>query len=1253
MTTITNMPPITIENEDEDLRCPICNHFFTQLNKPYLLPCNHNLCISCINSIKAKKMFSCPFCRNKFDEKHVFHVNFSFLNLLIKILKHKTIFCKICKKLYPFYEHHTICDTSNFIEADQIFDEIKELVSDCSQFMKSVDKNISILNSVEEVSSYCNNSFDVIKDHLQNLIDEKVNFIKSELNLRVGDIISNLQKNSDYEKNSVNEMISLFFKEILEFMNLSINLNLINEDEYFYLKTKAINALENLNKSEIKNEDITINKYNKSQIFNYGSNISYNNNSRSTSQEPCVRNIKNSHIKKVLEEASIKKNYSKISLNKCSSIMVDKEKEKDENKSKSTNFNVNNSIFGNYSTNIINKTNSNNFLDLKTYTITDCKSPRLNENRNIYFKTIENDKRTDILDINSNNNHNQDNNNKNILKHKNNDNSDSSLNNVEFNFKNTFNSIKVNVKKESSNKNDLDTNLKEEIQNLNTCEDYNDVSIDESRPSANYITVSEKIIEKNFNLKDKIAEIKKTEEYFDSKETKEYVLSSRMYDYNKDFIKESMSLDFSNSNKNKIKNDDNIVNKSNNNVSTDTFNKIQKVSDNKIVFRSSNNMNNKIQQIKNTNTKISNVSSATNLSYRTGNENEKPSHERNKIKLNLNSIVQDLIPDIFSNDNNEARKIVVRSKKFKTNNNAPYLINMGNSNSVNLNLNLNIPHLVNEYTDQKVNLKSKLENSISVSDNKLNNRDIKEIKDNKEISKIHNNTEKQVKSIPKVPNQSLNIVKGDFSDDDVIDWDLNVENSYSRSNLNSSLKREDTNNENRKLQYRNSDNQIKEEFYESYSEKDLSINDVDVNENKYESKTNDTKILDLTNYEERRSKISYDEAFNKILSIFNRIKTLLGSYKKETGDLDISINNFKNNFHKILSLYKPNIEKHLNDVFINNLNFSLEKPNKDHVKSKKVLCNFTDKTKKVWIFDILKFKSEMKELSFLKFKFSEGMGLECNEDGSILFFTGGISTGIQKESDSIFSVFSNNTYTNKQFHFQDDKDDRFSCMFMIFYWESTKIEMQKMPHRKAFHSSLFYNNKLFIIGGNNSNYVSSKECSCYNWNDKKWELLPNLHQPRSSCSLAIYNNSILYVFRGFYTEKNKLLDSIEWLNINNMSGNPSWNIFIPEDLGLCWVGSCCSSALTISEDKIMIFGGSNTNRFNDSESYNKTTYVFNPITKSVFRSNDLYKSACFTNQPTFKKSSNSIIAIDYRNESSKMFGIHSFCFDSKKWKFIN
>ena len=65
--------------------------------------------------------------------------------------------------------------------------------------------------------------------------------------------------------------------------------------------------------------------------------------------------------------------------------MVDKEKEKDENKSKSTNFNVNNSIFGNYSTNIISKTNSNNFLDLKTYTITDCKSPRQNENRNIYF----------------------------------------------------------------------------------------------------------------------------------------------------------------------------------------------------------------------------------------------------------------------------------------------------------------------------------------------------------------------------------------------------------------------------------------------------------------------------------------------------------------------------------------------------------------------------------------------------------------------------------------------------------------------------------------------------------------------------------------------------------------------------------------------------------------------------------------------------------------------------------------------------
>ena len=42
------------KQEDEDLRCPICNYYFSQVTKPYLLPCNHNLCYECIELITQK-----------------------------------------------------------------------------------------------------------------------------------------------------------------------------------------------------------------------------------------------------------------------------------------------------------------------------------------------------------------------------------------------------------------------------------------------------------------------------------------------------------------------------------------------------------------------------------------------------------------------------------------------------------------------------------------------------------------------------------------------------------------------------------------------------------------------------------------------------------------------------------------------------------------------------------------------------------------------------------------------------------------------------------------------------------------------------------------------------------------------------------------------------------------------------------------------------------------------------------------------
>ena len=84
------------KQEDEDLRCPICNYYYSSITKPYLLPCNHNLCSLCIDKIINKKMLYCPLCRKTFslEDREKFQVKFKFLYLLIKKLKTKLIYFK-------------------------------------------------------------------------------------------------------------------------------------------------------------------------------------------------------------------------------------------------------------------------------------------------------------------------------------------------------------------------------------------------------------------------------------------------------------------------------------------------------------------------------------------------------------------------------------------------------------------------------------------------------------------------------------------------------------------------------------------------------------------------------------------------------------------------------------------------------------------------------------------------------------------------------------------------------------------------------------------------------------------------------------------------------------------------------------------------------------------------------------------------------------------------------------------------------
>ena len=178
------------KQEDEDLRCPICNYYFSQVTKPYLLPCNHNLCYQCIELITNKNMFDCPLCRKPFGAKgkNNFKVNTSLLNLIVKILKTKIIYCTKCNKIFHWTEHYSVCPESGFKETDEILDELKQLVNSCIDLIKKID-NIEKMKenkSNEILNKILSNQFEIEKKfnfQSQKTIDD---FYKSipELNLR-------------------------------------------------------------------------------------------------------------------------------------------------------------------------------------------------------------------------------------------------------------------------------------------------------------------------------------------------------------------------------------------------------------------------------------------------------------------------------------------------------------------------------------------------------------------------------------------------------------------------------------------------------------------------------------------------------------------------------------------------------------------------------------------------------------------------------------------------------------------------------------------------------------------------------------------------------------------------------------------------------------------------------------------------------------------------------------------------------------
>ena len=376
-----------------------------------------------------------------------------------------------------------------------------------------------------------------------------------------------------------------------------------------------------------------------------------------------------------------------------------------------------------------------------------------------------------------------------------------------------------------------------------------------------------------------------------------------------------------------------------------------------------------------------------------------------------------------------------------------------------------------------------------------------------------------------------------------------------------------------------------------------------------EERENENKIGDSKNEElEKKYKNNVIKKTGILFKEFNKIKEVINNLKEYNSIINYIFEyinkNIENNFFLLNNILKSNYNSLLNNILVN------YNPNK-----RQYIISIIDNTKQIILFDVISKENKYINLSkYLKEKnnLNNSMCIEFN-DINLIFISGGHEYSKDENSD----------------------------IFIIINLTKEEIELEsKLPMKKSFHSNIYLDKKLYIIGGIEKNKKCSSNCFYYDVNDKKWVNLPKLNKSRKNCSLCVQNKSILYVFRG--SDDNNDLDSIEYLDLNCI--NNSWIIFKPIDYGYTWFPGKNSLVINYSENKILIFGGENQNGY-----LYKETYLLDTNNKNIYRGNDLLYRAAFRNQGCIYN--DEIFGIDISNnyDKYKKIGIHNYNFQNNEW----
>lgn len=379
--------------------------------------------------------------------------------------------------------------------------------------------------------------------------------------------------------------------------------------------------------------------------------------------------------------------------------------------------------------------------------------------------------------------------------------------------------------------------------------------------------------------------------------------------------------------------------------------------------------------------------------------------------------------------------------------------------------------------------------------------------------------------------------------------------------------------------------------------------------------------------------LNNNKSMNKIFSHFNSIKDIITKIKRYENINKYISTNISDKINKNISLLKNNISQDYN-LLLDNVT------NNFYKNQRKYLFSFKNNTKSILLYNIeynTFISLDLNEIltnfplfnSSIQFEF-----VDNNNNNFLLFITGGKENTLKRNNKITYSSDSFIIINIKLDMIINYKEDiNFRKKYVIEY-------KNKMPSGKLHHSILFHNNNLYIIGGFDDKNHASNECFYFSYKDKKWESLPCLNQPRSNCSICIYNKSILYAFRG-RNEKEEL-DIIEYLNLEEKL---NWKIINVVDYGFVWKGMYNSCTVVWEENKIVIFGGEDKNKLY------KECFLFDIRSNQVYMGMDLKIPASFNTQGIYNNGK--IYGFDFKNKNGEYeYKLHIFDIKNNYWSLI-